>query len=159
MSFPFGFQLALRIVFSYLSHQWEALIAFRFIMSGAPAWTHNLFPPNSISRLASLPGGWRHAEIWKVLNNLLVEGTGEGKVGGGWRRERGSKKWGMGVKRNRIQNCSYTALCLALLPFPSHTHILVCELPSKIQTTPQAAPAFFFYVFSSILQVFFFNGS
>lgn len=43
MSFPLGLQLSLKIVFSFSSHQWEALIAFRFIMSGAPAWTHNLF--------------------------------------------------------------------------------------------------------------------
>lgn len=57
MSFPFRFQLSLKAVFSYLGHQWEALIAFRFIRLGASAWTHNPFPPNSISRLATLPGG------------------------------------------------------------------------------------------------------
>lgn len=134
-------------------------------MSGAPAWTHNLFPPNSISRLAALPGGRRHAEIWKVLNNLLVEGDwGRGEVwgGGGWRMKEGREKWGMGEKRNRIQNCSYTALLPGSAPFPlphihTHTHILACEPPPhpKKKTTPQTAPAFFFYVCSSILQVFF----
>lgn len=85
---------------------------------------------------------------------------GEG-VGGGKGVKEGSEKWGMGEKRNRIQNCSYTALCLALLPVPSHTctHISVSVPPPPAPQNPDHSPtAFFFYVCSSILQVLFLMG-
>lgn len=118
----------------------------------SPSLDPQPFPPNSISRLAALPGGRRHAEIWKALNNLLVKGTGEEKVGGGGVKE-GSEKWGMGEKRNRIKNCSYTALCLALLPVPSHTctHISVSAPPPLAPKKSRPLPRqHFSFVFAAV---------
>lgn len=140
----------------------------------ASAGTRNLFRQIPSADLQLFQEADGVAEIWKVLNNLLVEGTGEGEEGRkggreGRRMKEGREKWGMGEQRNRIQNCSYTALCLALLPLHSHTHTHTHINPptsqnthTHIQTTPHTAPAFFFYVCSTILQVlffFFFNGS
>ncbi len=96
----------------------------------------------------------------------IKQPAGGGRVGGAdgggkW------KKWGDGgEKEQNTKIVHIPPFCLALLPHPSfphththtHTHTLACELPLKIQTTPQAVPAFFFYVSSTILQVLFLMG-
>lgn len=70
------------MVFSYQGRRREALTACRFIMRGAPRPGPTTFfrqIPSADSQLFQEADGV--AEIWKVLNNLLVEGTGEGEEG------------------------------------------------------------------------------
>lgn len=84
MSFPLGSQLSLKIIFLIQPPMGGAQCLQVYYVK-SPSLDPQPFPPNSISRLAALPEGRRHAEIWKALNNLLVKGTGEEKVweGGG----------------------------------------------------------------------------
>lgn len=133
ISFPFGSQLPLKTAFSYVIHQWEALIAFRFIMVRSPSLDPQPFLPNSISSLAALEAARQHAEIWKVLNNLLVEGTGGVGVMVG-----DGGKWKMGDGGERKQNTKlfiYRPFCLALLAVSTHT-----DWPPHPPPTPQKKP-------------------
>lgn len=84
----------------FWSRRWEAPDPLLCVVV-VPSWTHNPSPPNSISSLAALPGGRRHVEIWKVLNNLLAEGSAQRK------EERwvgASKKRGDGGEKNQNTN-------------------------------------------------------
>lgn len=72
--------------FSYWIHRREALGAFSLLCVRSPNLDPQPTPPNSISRVAALEGSRQQAEIWKVLNNLLVEG---GRGVDGWVGEEG----------------------------------------------------------------------
>lgn len=68
----------------------------RFAESGV--WTQDFLRQNSFCSLAALPRGCRHAEIWKVLNNLLVEeGRGWGREGGGIKFKKKKKNQQLGL--------------------------------------------------------------
>ena len=144
MSFPFAFKFTLKkkekrktYTGSIREPPMGGAHCLQVYYVRSPGLDPQPFPPNSISRLEALPGGRRHAEIWKVLNNLLVGGgSGKGKVGGGadeGEREGcgggGSKKWGMGEERKRIQNCSYAALLPRSAPFLLLLLLLLLLLP------------------------------
>lgn len=74
MSFPFGSQTLFENRIFLLDPPMGGAHCLQVYYVRSPSLDPQPFPPNSISGLAALP---RHAEIWKVLNNLLVEGSGE----------------------------------------------------------------------------------
>lgn len=107
--------------FSFWIDRREALGALGWVCVRSPGPDPQPTPPNSISRLAALEGSRQHAEIWKVLNNLLVEGGrggGSGRPGGGGGIV---KTGGWGREETECKIVHIPPFCLALFLVPSHT--------------------------------------